>query len=561
MKNIKQTLLRKLKSLRVIALLLVTLLAGQSCEDILTENVISNIGNDYINSPVGFEDAVKASYSYLRAYYGQEMGMTMMQMGTDTYTHGADGSYKRWDRYESDLDGRDNWVRTLWREYYRGINTCNAVIERGPNIEGISASALKTRIAEAKALRAHFYFVLVQHYGGLDLRLTETPGPITEITRSSEEAVYTQILADYAAALPDLPATNDDQWGRYTQLAVEAMLVKVHMALATRSFGGGVADFAKAEQYGKNVINNYGRTLVSDFSKIHELENDLNSESVFSVQFSYDLLTAGGYGNRWHLYYLMEYDTQPGLSRVVEVGRPWKRLRPTDYTYNIAFADRVNDGRYDKSFRKVFYATRAGTFTTSLDDSKAEFTVAIGDTAIFMPGYEMSKEERAKRPYQVYNPSVYQEKQFGVLSKFLDPLRASTNEVQGGRDFMITRLGDIYLNVAECLIMQGKNAEAVDYINPIRRRAAIPGHEADMEITVDQANMDFVMDERARELLGEGHRWTDLKRWGKLVERVKMYNPNGSVNVEEKHNYRPIPQEQIDLVDGGDASFPQNPGY
>jgi hypothetical protein len=560
MKNIKQKLFNKMKSFRVVALLLVTLLTGQSCQDLLTEKVITNIGDDYINSPVGFEDAVKASYSYLRAYYAQEMGMTMMEMGTDTYTHGADGSYKRWDRYESDLDGRDNWIRTLWREYYKGINTCNAVIERGPNIKGINAATLKTRIAEAKALRAHFYFVLVQHYGGLDLRLTESSGPITAIKRSSEEAVYTQILADYNAALPDLPATSGE-WGRYTQMAVEAMLLKVHMALATRSFGGGNADFAKAEQYGKNVLLKYNRSLVQNYSDLFKLGNDENPEAVFSIQFSYDLLTAGGYGNRWHLYYLMEYDTQPGMSRVLEVGRPWKRLRPTDYTYNIAFANRTDDSRYDKSFKKVFNATRAGTFPTSLDKSKANITVAIGDTAIYMPGWEMPAAERAKRPYQVYTPSMYQEKQFGVISKFLDPLRASINEVQGGRDFMITRLGDIYLNVAECLIKQGKSADAVAFINPVRRRAAVEGKTAAMEITAAQATMEFIYDERARELLGEGHRWTDLKRWGKLVERVKMYNPKGSVNIQDKHNYRPIPQEQIDLVDGGNANFPQNPGY
>jgi hypothetical protein len=560
MKNIKQKLFNKMKRFRMVALLLVTLLTGQSCQDLLTEKVITDIGNDYINSPVGFEDAVKASYSYLRAYYAQEMGMTMMQMGTDTYTHGADGSYKKWDRYESNLDGRDNWVRTLWREYYKGINTCNAVIARGPNIKGINDATLKTRIAEAKALRAHFYFVLVQHYGGLDLRLTESEGPITAITRSSEEAVYTQILADYTAALPDLPATSGE-WGRYTKLGVEAMLVKVHMARATRSFGGGAADFAKAEQYGKNVINNYGRALVTDFSELFQLGNDENSEAVFSIQFSYDLLTAGGYGNRWHLYYLMEYDTQPGMSRVLEVGRPWKRLRPTDYTYNIAFANRTDDARYEKSFYRSFYATRAGTFPTFLDKSKSAITVAIGDTAIYMPGWEMPAAERAKRPYQVYTPSMYQEKQFAVLGKWLDPLRASINEVRGGRDFMITRLGDIYLNVAECLIKQGKAGEAVNYINPVRKRAAYAGHQNAMEITADQATMDFIMDERARELLGEGHRWTDLKRWGKLVERVKMYNTNGSVNIKDVHNYRPIPQEQIDLVDGGNANFPQNPGY
>lgn len=559
MKNIFQSIIKIGRFTKVMLLSISMLIVGQSCEDILEEEVISAIGNDYINTPIGFDDATKAAYSYLRAYYAQEMGMTMMQMGTDTYTQGADGSYKKYNLYNSDLDPRDNWVRTLWREFYKGINTCNAIIERGPNIEGVSAGTLALRVAEAKALRAHYYFVLVQHFGGVDLRLTESAGPITEITRSTEEAVYTQVIKDYEEALSGLPSTSSE-WGRYTKLAVEAMLAKVYITRATRSFGSA-ADYAKAEQLGKNVINNYGRSLLPDYASLWELGNDEHSEAIFSIQFDYDLLSANGYGNRWHLYYLMEYDTQPGMSRVLAVGRPWKRLRPTDYTYNKVMVNRDVDSRYDKSFRKVFYATRAGTFPTTLDDSKSEITVAIGDTAIYMPGYEMSKEERAKRPYQVYTPSMYQFKQFGVLSKFLDPLRASINEVRGGRDFMITRLAEIHLLVAECLIKQNKNAEALEHINLVRRRAAFPGKEDQMNLTVADVDMELIYDERARELLGEGHRWTDLKRWGNLVERVQKYNPDGGGNVKEMHNYRPIPQGQIDLVDGGNASFPQNDGY
>lgn len=559
MKNIFKSILKLGKLAKIAVLSLALMLTGQSCEDILAEQVISDIGNDYINSPVGFEDATKAAYSYLRAYYAQELGMTMMQMGTDTYTQGADGGYKKYNLYNSDLDPRDRWVRDLWREFYRGINTCNAIIERGPKIEGITPAILATRIAEAKALRAHYYFVLVQHFGGLDLRLTESSGPITEISRSTEEAVYTQVLKDYTEALPNLPKSSSE-WGRYTQLAVEAMLAKVYITRATRSFGSA-ADYTQAEKFGKNVINNYDRSLLPDFASLWELGNDEHSEAIFSVQFDYDLLSAGGAGNRWHLYYLMEYDTQPGLGRVLAVGRPWKRLRPTDYTYNKAMVNRDVDARYDKSFRKVFYATREGTFPTTLDDSKDNITLAVGDTAIYMPGYEMSKEERAKRPYQVYTPSMYQFKQFGVLAKFLDPLRASINETRGGRDFMVTRLADIHLMVAETLIQQNKNAEALEHINLVRRRAAFAGKEAEMNLTVADVNMELIFDERARELLGEGHRWTDLKRWGKLIERVKLYNELGAPNIEEKHNYRPIPQGQIDLVDGGNANFPQNPGY
>ncbi|UBM58034.1 RagB/SusD family nutrient uptake outer membrane protein [Marinilongibacter aquaticus] len=559
MKSIKNKFLKHAgKWLRYGLLPAVFMLSGQSCKDALDEVAISDLSNDYINSAKGFNDAVTSAYGLLRAYYAQEINMTLSQMGTDTFTQGADGSYKRYNLYTADLDGRDNWVRTLWREYYRGINTCNAIIGRAENVSGLSDSEKTLGVAEAKALRALYYFTLVQHYGGLDLRLVESEGPITDISRTNESAVYDSIIKDFNEAMADLP-TMPSAPGRFSKMAIEGFLCKVHITRATRDFGSS-DDYAKAEMYGKHVIENYDRELLSDYADIFDLDNNVNPEVVFAVQFSYDLLSAGGYGNRWHLYYLMEYDTQPGMSRVLQVGRPWKRLRPTDYTYNQVMVNRDVDSRYDKSFKKVFYATKTGTFPTFLDKSKAEITVAEGDTAIFMPGYEMSEAERAKRPYQVYTPSMYNEKQFGVLAKFLDPRRATINEERGGRDFNLIRLADVYLLVAEALIQQNKNQEAVDYINPVRRRAAYPGHEDEMEIDVSKATMDFLMDERARELLGEGHRWTDLKRWNKLVERVKMYNDYGSPNIDSHHMYRPIPQEQIDLVDDPSA-FPQNDGY
>ena len=82
-----------------------------------------------------------------------------------------------------------------------------------------------------------------------------------------------------------------------------------------------------------------------------------------------------------------------------------------------------------------------------------------------------------------------------------------------------------------------------------------------MEITVDQLNMDFILEERARELLGEMQRWFDLVRTGTLVERVKQYNPDGALTIQPYHVLRPIPNDQIDRTEGGNAAFPQNPGY
>jgi hypothetical protein len=84
-----------------------------------------------------------------------------------------------------------------------------------------------------------------------------------------------------------------------------------------------------------------------------------------------------------------------------------------------------------------------------------------------------------------------------------------------------------------------------------------------MEVTVADLSVptpeDFVLDERARELAGESMRWFDLVRMGKLVDRVKKYNPEGAVLIKDFHALRPIPITQIDRTTGG--NFLQNPGY
>ena len=171
-----------------VGVFLIFLLSAPSCGDLLQEEVVSAIGNDYLNTPAGVNDGVNAAYSSVRSWYGTERGNNFTIFGTDTHTNGADGSWKFMNTYDSQFDSRNGHVQELWDEFYRGINTCNAVIDRSVNVKGMPEATLKQRVAEAKFIRAHNYFILTQLFGGVDLRLKETLAPTKEVTRSTVQA-------------------------------------------------------------------------------------------------------------------------------------------------------------------------------------------------------------------------------------------------------------------------------------------------------------------------------------------------------------------------------------
>ena len=547
-------------SLKTLGLASAIMLGTASCSDLLKENVISSISNDYIATTPGFIAATNAAYTPLRSFYATERGLTMSEYGTDIYSAGADGSYKGFHFYDSQLTSSVVILAELWDETYKGINTINAVIDRAPSVTGITEAVKAQRVAEMKYLRAHYYFVLVQQFGPLDLRLKETTGPTKTATRATEQAVYKQIEADLLAAIPALEnkkASSD--YGRATKAAAENLLAKVYLTRASSKFAEA-SDYANAATLCNNVINNYGFKLLSDFASVFDQANQVNDEVIFAVQYTSDPLTNGfvdNQGNKLHLYFGIQYDVQPGMQRDVVNGRPFKRLKPTSYLLNTVFADRVNDTRYNKTFKDTWLSNKPGTYNTTFDGSKSTVTYKAGDTTIFIPGYEMPLAERAKKKYQVLVPSLYNYALFPTLKKFFDPLRPDMTYENGSRDFFVHRLADTYLMLAEASVKLGKQAEAVAAINAVRVRAAAAGKSEDMKVT--SVDMNLIMEERARELAGEQTRWMDLKRWGNLVERVKLYNSDAAANVADRHYVRPIPQKQVDLSENG--GFPQNSGY
>jgi starch-binding outer membrane protein, SusD/RagB family len=555
MKNIRKSIL--------ICGMAALMLSGQACKDVLDEEIISGVGTDYLNTPKGFEDGVKAAYSSLRFYYATQQGLTMSEYGTDIYATGADGGYKGFHFYDGQLNPTVDYLATTWDELYRGVNTCNAVIERAPNVAGIADNIKKLRIAEAKFLRGHYYYILHQQYGGVDLYFNETLEPTKETKRATDAEMYAAIIKDLSEAITDLEAkAQSTDYGRATKPHAQALLAKVYLAKGYSS-EKAADDFTKAADLLKEVSTKYGYKLLDDFSAVFDENNQNHSEVVFAVQYTSDALT-NGTGNSLHLYFGMQYDVQPGMKRDTYWGRPFKRLRPTEYLLNTVFADRVNDSRYKKTFRDTWLSNNPGTYNAaSFDDSKTKVTFAAGDTTIFIPGYEMTKEVRATKKYQVLVPSKYSEALFPTLQKFFDSKRPDMTYEPGSRDYYVVRLADVYLMLAEALLQSGDKAGAAEALNMVRYRAGWPGKKEKMLIAAKDLTMETIIEERARELAGEQTRWLDLKRWGLLVERVKKYNPQAS-NIQAHHALRPIPQTQIDRsakTSDGKSVFQQNPGY
>ncbi|WP_315814668.1 RagB/SusD family nutrient uptake outer membrane protein [Paraflavitalea speifideaquila] len=120
---------------------------------------------------------------------------------------------------------------------------------------------------------------------------------------------------------------------------------------------------------------------------------------------------------------------------------------------------------------------------------------------------------------------------------------------------IVYRFAETYLIAAEAALMTNRTTEAVAYINAVRERAASTGNVANMRITnatLTSGGIDFILDERTRELVGENLRWWDLVRTGKLLERVKLYNGDAAPNIQPKHILRPIPLNQLNRTTTGE---------
>lgn len=559
----------------IISSLLLLSLSFSGCENFLEEKDLPRLTPDFYATPQGVESAATATYSYMRWGAGEERFNALTEYGTDLFTQGEDpGPWAAaFNQYGSQLNPDADVLYGLWENHYKAINTANLVIQQVQMSEQMTASQQKAAIAEMSFLRAYFYFDLVQQFGSIPL-VTEVSFEIrTDFKRNSIAEIYQQIINDLIYASQNLPE-NPVAIGRASSYSAAHLLAKVYLTRGSAvqdQRGQQPTDIDSALTYSEKVLNSGKYMLLPNFASLWDISNQGNKEVVFSVQFTTNLVYNGS-GNAFHLFWGSWYEDQPGMQRDLLNGRPYRRHRPTNRTMLELF-DRKNDSRFYKSFKWAFLANRAGA------------PIPVGDTAIY---YSMKPAIRPT-PYRYFqwNEANPQEnnRYYPVLIKFLDPQRASVNEMKGTREWVRMRLAETYLIAAEAAGRKGDWTKAAQYINVIRRRAAWQdgetkspqyqneegGQPNDVQSTYEvlqvreadlQKNfIDFVLTERGRELLGETSRWEDLVRCEKLAEYVSKYNPD-AVNFREYHKLRPIPQRHIDRINPkGSNEEEQNPGY
>lgn len=565
--------------MKKVILFFIATLIFSSCSDFLEETNRNSITGDVLyNTPEGYESLVNACYSYSRAWYGKPDGYAFTEMGTDCYTGGgADcGRAPFMAFYTQDLQGSQTLISYMWNILYNGLNACNAAIGRADEA-GLSDDLKKQRLGEVHFLRALYLHLITETWGDVILYTEETKAPVNTARRSSIEDFYTQIFADLDDAINLLPATPVKDNGRVTQLAAKAL--KARMCL----YRGNYAD---AISLAKEVVGTSGLDLYDTFKETFDINNSEgqnNKEAIWWVDYSSDASLYGTFeegeqsplrnngGNGSPLFSAMSYWMVSGCGVWVtpDTHAPWVQCMPT-----IAFLDMFDeqiDQRYDATFRTAWYVN------STTDNYTKEYGqqygvpdgLAIGDTAFVTLKNIVTDEYRASKRYKIFDRNdVYDTggKTIGTRDYFVSTYKFEDNtkptgwEYESKRDAFVLRIGEMYLLLAEAELMNGNPGEAVNYMNILRRERAVPGKEEAMEIKEPDLDIDFILDERARELAGEQHRFFDLKRTGKLIERVKKYNPDAAGNIEDFHNLRPIPQDELDAIINKEE-FRQNPGY
>ncbi|MFC4870414.1 RagB/SusD family nutrient uptake outer membrane protein [Negadavirga shengliensis] len=464
------------------------------------------VESNFYGSQEDAEAAVAAVYQQLYSIYDRLMFL-LNELPADDEKNGLGMPNQFLQNLEYLRHTSENqFVSNMWTSNYSGISRANFAIANIPDIE-MGETAKNRMLGEVKFLRALYYFNLVRFFGDVPLILKLESIQDAYTSRTSKDLVYQQIIADLEDAENGLPVSYpSSELGRATRGAAKILLGKVYLTQH---------EYGKAADKLREVIENegeYGYGLHDSYRANWEDATEWGPESVFSIEY----MAPPGRGNSAMVLQGPKYSL-PGGFEVLGLVNSNEADIPTRDLYD-RFED--DDQRKAGTFRKDFVSLIDGSVHTS-------------SIPIFVKYWEENQP----------------------------------NSNFSGANIHVIRYADALLMYAEALNEIGETGQAHPYLNRIRERAHRSADKNLSGLSPDEFR-EVVWEERRKELAQEGHRWFDLVRTGRFVERMKEHaayeaSVAESNKVEIAQNIRehmilmPIPQRELDL----NPELTQNPGY
>ena len=464
-----------------------------------------------------------SGFDYMRMF------LNMQECGTDefasTWLTGEQTTgltYLSW-------DANDAWVSDMYYRIYYNIALCNEFLRNanGASFSGNDEVKMKEYKAEVRFMRALFYYHALDLYRNIPMVTENDPVGSFIPPRATPQETFDYIESELKDCIGDMLPASSCPYGQASQGAAYTLLAKLYLNSEVYT---GVAKYAECKAACQQVMN-MGYSLESDYSKLFNADNDKRTnEIIFALPVSAEHTVSWGAST-----YLV--CGQLSLSNANQT--------PGDFGAESGWSE----------FRL-----------------RSQFVDKFNESDIYAQGEEAKGDKRAKFFTNGQNKDVTSmtDETTGYLSEKWsnlkdDGTKASNTSNDGVEtDFPLFRLADVYLMYAECVARLGEDwvnwnggsdAEAASrkegaiyYINKVRERAGAADVWKD-NFASDADFLQFILDERARELYHEGYRRTDLIRFGQFTTNKYIWQWKGGTHdgqaVDSKYNIYPIPNTEL----------------
>ncbi|MBC9932765.1 RagB/SusD family nutrient uptake outer membrane protein [Chitinophaga qingshengii] len=530
-----------------------------------------------LQSSIQFQQATNNLYNGVRNIYMGNMNLDTyfgLYYATDFAYNGTDyDPAAKLNAYKATMVPSYLIPGNIWTAYYKIISNANLIISQLNKSTQLSDADKNSYMGQALFFRAYCYNVLANLFGGVPLELNELSAPRYDYVRATRDAVYQQCKKDLLQAIGQLSDINQVPDGTVNKQIAKHVLTEVLISL--KDYDGAIASASEVISYsGVSLMNSrFGRraNLPGDvYRDLFEYNNQNystgNHEGLLVIQTALNNSAAIGDQTAWAVVPSMggmritETTTKTKMNLLFNAkfvdsissnGIGW--IRPTShFFYEIWTPGDIRNSSYNI----VRDIRISGVPATSPDYGK--WYVKDGYKAKVAPA---DYRDTIRNFYPIIRKASPSAGDFvsaagpAILSNQVNPFGGFL--LNGATRLFIpkymARLAETYLLRAEAYLGKGQTQLAADDINVLRNRAqATPA-------TAGEINIDYILDERLRELYMEEFRAVTLTRLGLLYDRDKRYNPKSGQTIEMFHNLWPIPSTEITQNTG--AVLEQNKGY